>query len=117
MAGAIDHRLGPGYEYLFVTAPEDLAAVQNRIPDDRLYVVPMPSSSGLVSLRQKVAAVPRSFWHAAHHILQLRPHVILCLGTCLAIPLFLIGRMLVPKRSSLKASPGSRNYRERDGWS
>jgi len=92
-ARSIVERLGPGYEYLFVTAPEDMPAVQHHMPNRELHVVPLPSSSGLMTVGQKVTAVPRSFWHAARQIQRLRPHVILCVGTCLAIPLFLMGRL------------------------
>ena len=55
-ARSLLERLGNGEDYVLVTAPEDRRTVQSHFPDASLNLVPFPSSSGLLSLRDKLLA-------------------------------------------------------------
>lgn len=86
-------RLGGGFRYSWVTALDDYRTIQGRFPDRNVEVMPFPSSTGLVTARQKLLAPVFSLWRAAGLVYRLRPDAIVSLGTCLAIPLFFWGRL------------------------
>ena len=86
-------KLGDDFEYSWVTAVDDYRTVRGRFPDRNVEVMPFPSSTGLVTARQKLLAPIFSLWRAARLVFRLRPDAIVSLGTCLAIPLFVWGRL------------------------
>lgn len=92
-ARAIMSQLGPNYKYSLVTAPEDYRDVRACFPGRAIHVVPFPSSSALLNVRHRLRDMVASFAGCALLILRLRPDVILCVATCLAIPLFFFGRL------------------------
>jgi len=92
-ARSLLERLGNGHDYVLVTAPDDRRTVQSHFPDVSLNLVPFPSSSGLRSLRDKLLAPVASLWRSGLLVRRFRPDVVLCVSTCLALPLFFWGRL------------------------
>ncbi len=96
-ARSVTDRLGDDHEYLLVTAPDDFSGIRFHFPDRKIHVVPFPSSTALVRWYQKLSAPVTSLWHCARLVFRLRPDVVFCVGTCLAIPLFFWGRLIGAK--------------------